>query len=147
MRWSPHVTVAAVVERNGRFLMVREKSESGQMVYNQPAGHLEENETLVQALKRETMEETGWQVSPTAVLSLRLYTSPSNQVTYLRTSFAAEALAHYPEHALDPAIEEALWMSEEEIFLRENEMRSHLVLEAIRDYRQGRRYPLDLLGQ
>jgi ADP-ribose pyrophosphatase YjhB (NUDIX family) len=146
MRWSPHVTVAAVVERNGRFLMVREKSETGQMVFNQPAGHLQENESLVQAVVRETLEETGWQISPTAVLSQRLYTSPANQITYLRTSFAADAVAHHPDYELDPVIEEALWMSEEEIFRREKEMRSHLVLQAIRDYRQGWRYPLELLG-
>jgi ADP-ribose pyrophosphatase YjhB (NUDIX family) len=105
MRWSPHVTVAAVVERNDRFLMVREKSETGSLVYNQPAGHLQESESLIQAVMRETLEETGWQITPTAVLSLRLYTSPANQITYLRTSFAAEAVAHYPDYAIDPVID------------------------------------------
>jgi ADP-ribose pyrophosphatase YjhB (NUDIX family) len=147
MRWSPHVTVAAVVERNGRFLMVREKSEAGSLVYNQPAGHLQENESLVQAVVRETLEETGWQITPTSVLSMRLYTSPVNQITYLRTSFAAEAVAHYPDYAIDPVIEEALWMSEDEILQRQEQLRSHLVLQAIRDYRKGQRFPLELLGQ
>lgn len=147
MRWSPHVTVAAVVERNSRFLMVREKSEAGSLVYNQPAGHLQESESLVQAVVRETLEETGWQITPTAVLSVRLYTSPVNQVTYLRTSFAADAVAHYPDYAIDPVIEEALWMSEDEIFQCQEQLRSHLVLQAIREYRQGQRFPLELLGQ
>lgn len=147
MRWSPHVTVAAVVQRNGRFLMVREKAETGELVYNQPAGHLEEDETLTEAVIRETLEETGWQVTPTGILSVRLYTSPLNQVTYLRTTFAADAVAHYPDYALDPVIDEALWMSEEEILRRTDEMRSELVLQSIRDYQQRQRFPLELLGQ
>lgn len=147
MRWSPHVTVAAVVQRNGRFLMVREGSETGSLVYNQPAGHLEENEALTQAVIRETLEETGWQVTPSGILSVRLYTSPLNQVSYLRTTFVADAVVHYPDHQLDPAIEEVLWMSEEELVEHEQEMRSELVLQSIRDYQRKQRFPLELLGQ
>ncbi|MGQ9424554.1 NUDIX hydrolase [Gilvimarinus sp. F26214L] len=146
MRWCPHVTVAAVVERQNRFLMVRERSETGQLVYNQPAGHLEEGESLLQAVVRETLEETRWQVSPSAVLSIRMFTSPANQVTYLRTSFVAEPLAHYPEYNIDQGIEEAVWMSEEEIVQKQHELRSELVLQSIRDYRAGKRFPLELLG-
>lgn len=146
MRWSPHVTVAAVVERNNRFLMVRERSEAGKLVYNQPAGHLEENESLIQAVVRETLEETGWQVSPSAVLRVRMFTSPLNQVTYLRTSFVAEAVAHYPDYSLDDVIEEAVWMSEAELREHESELRSDLVLQTIEDYRSGQRFPLELFG-
>lgn len=147
MRWHPHVTVAAVVERNGRFLIVREAAaETGTLVYNQPAGHLEENETLTEAVVREALEETGWQIRPTAVLSLRRYQSPHNGVTYLRTTFLAEAVAHYPDYERDPAITEALWLTEAELRARAHEMRSALVLQSIDDYRSGKRYPLELLA-
>lgn len=146
MRWCPHVTVAAIVEQNGRFLMVRERSETGNLVYNQPAGHLQENETLIQAVVRETLEETGWQITPTAVLNMRMFTSPINQVTYLRTNFIAEPVAHYPDFALDTVIDEALWMSEDDIIRYEGEMRSELVLQAVRDYRNGQSFSLDVLG-
>lgn len=146
MRWYPHVTVAAVVERDGRFLLVREAGEGGKLVYNQPAGHLEENESLIEAVVRETLEETGWQITPTAVLSLRRYKSPQNGVTYLRTTFLADAVAHYPNYRRDPAIEDALWLTEAELKERSNEMRSDLVLESINDYRSGKRYPLELFA-
>lgn len=146
MRWCPHVTVAAVVEQNNRFLMVRERSASGDLVYNQPAGHLQENESLVQAVIRETLEETGWQVSPIAVLRVRMFTSPLNQVTYLRTSFIAQAVAHYPDYPRDGVIDEALWMSETDLIRHEQELRSELVLQTVRDYRTGQRFALDLFG-
>lgn len=146
MRWSPNVTVAAVVERNGRFLMVREASESGTLVYNQPAGHLEENESLAEAVVREALEETGWQITPTGVLSVRRYKSPHNGVTYLRTTFLANAVAHYPDYRRDPVIEEAVWLTEAELRARSGEMRSELVLQSIDDYRSGKRYPLELFA-
>lgn len=146
MSWQPHVTVAAVVERNGRFLMVREASKGGDLVLNQPAGHLEENESLVDAVVREALEETGWQVSPTAVLSIRRYRSPDNGVTYLRTTFLADAVVHYPHYSRDPDILDTLWLTEAELRQRAGEMRSPLVLQSIDDYRSGKRYPLELLA-
>lgn len=147
MAWQPHITVAAVVERQGRFLMVREASEGGDLVYNQPAGHLEENESLADAVVREALEETGWQISPSAVLSIRRYRSPHNGVTYLRTTFLADAVAHYPDYSRDPAILDAVWLAEAELRERASEMRSTLVLQSIDDYRSGIRYPLDLLAE
>lgn len=146
MVWYPHVTVAAVVERDGKFLLVRERAESGELVYNQPAGHLEENESLLQAVERETLEETGWHITPRAILGLRLYTAPGNGVSYLRCCFIADPLSHDPERTLDEGIEEAVWLSEEEILARREQLRSPLVWEAIADYRRGLRFPLDLLG-
>ncbi|MEX1032581.1 MAG: NUDIX hydrolase [Cellvibrionaceae bacterium] len=144
MRWCPHVTVAAVVERNGRFLMVRERAEAGALVYNQPAGHVQQNESLSQAVVRETLEETGWQVTPTAILSIRMFTSAFNQVTYMRTSFLAEAVAHYPDYDLDSVIDEVCWMREEDIVQHRDQLRSELVLQVIEDYRSDRRFSLDL---
>ena len=86
MDWKPHITVATIVEDNGRFLMV-EELKSGRTVLNQPAGHLDPNETLTEAAIRETLEETGWDVQPTGVLGIYLYTAPSNGVTYQRVCF------------------------------------------------------------
>lgn len=146
MRWHPHVTVAAVVERDGRFLLVRETTRDGKQVYNQPAGHLEENESLIEAVVREALEETGWQINPTAILSLRRYQSPDNGVTYLRTTFLADAVVHHPDYRLDPAIDEVLWLTEAELRDRSEQIRSALVLQSIDDYRSGRRYPLELLA-
>lgn len=88
MSWQPHITVATVVERDGKFLFV-EEFKAGQHVFNQPAGHLEANETLAQAALRETLEETAWDVELTGVVGIYLYTAPSNGVTYQRICFAA----------------------------------------------------------
>lgn len=144
MVWFPHVTVAAVVKRDDKFLMVKEKNERGATVYNQPAGHLEENETLIQAMIRETLEETAWNVKPVAVLSFRMYKSPTNKVSYLRTSFIAEAITHNPTLALDEDIDEAVWLSAEEI--QTKKLRSPLVWQAIEEYEKGCRYPLEILA-
>lgn len=100
MTWAPHVTVATIVERDNRFLMVYEEAD-GKKVYNQPAGHLDPNETLKDAAVRETLEETGWTVSLTGVVGVNLYTAPSNGITYLRTTFIAEALSHDQTRQLD----------------------------------------------
>src|SRR5690606_34474809 len=135
MSWAPHVTVATVVERQGRFLLVREQAD-GREVYNQPAGHLEQDETLVDAAERETLEETGWSVSVTALLSIGLYQSPLSGVTYLRHTFVAEPLSHHPERNLDEGILAAEWLSHEDLLERHQRLRSPMVLQAIRDYRK-----------
>lgn len=144
MNWYPHVTVATVVEQQGRFLMVEEETESG-VVFNQPAGHLERDETLQQAALRETLEETGWSVTLQGVVGVGLYTSPHNQVTYHRTTFFASADQHHPERALDSGILRAVWMSYEEILQNSDKLRSTLVLEVIDRYRAGHQYPLDMI--
>ena len=142
-RWTPHATVAAIVERQGRFLMVEEMS-AGQAVFNQPAGHVEPGETLLQAAKRETLEETGWQVEPVALQGLYTYTSPSNQVTYHRYCFIANALQAVDNATLDTGIIAAHWMSTDEIRACQR-LRSPMVLTCIEDYLAGKRFPLDVI--
>ncbi|GGY66770.1 NUDIX hydrolase [Cellvibrio zantedeschiae] len=145
MTWAPHVTVATIVERDNRFLMVYEDSD-GKLVYNQPAGHLDPDETLHQAAIRETLEETGWTVKLTGVVGVNLYTAPSNGVTYLRTTFIGEALSHDPQRKLDTGIIEAVWLTYEELVARKDQLRSPMTLQIIDDYRAGRRFPLEVIG-
>lgn len=143
MIWTPHVTVAAVIEKDNRYLLVHEMTDIGQ-VYNQPAGHLDPNETLIQAAVRETREETGWHIQIDSVLAVNLYNAP-NGLTYLRTSFAATPIEAIPNAKLDKEIIEAVWLSYDEILQRKNKLRSPLVLSDIDRHRRGERYPLELL--
>jgi 8-oxo-dGTP pyrophosphatase MutT (NUDIX family) len=145
MIWTPHVTVATVVEHDGRFLLVYENAD-GKNVYNQPAGHLDEDETLIDAAVRETLEETGWTVKPTAVLNVRLYESPHNGITYLRTTFIAETVSYNPEARLDDGIIEAVWLTREELEACRDELRSPMTLQVIDDYLAGCRYPLEVVA-
>lgn len=144
MQWTPHVTVATVIELNGRFLLVHERSD-GQEVYNQPAGHWEENETLADAALRETREETGWDVELTHLIGMSHYISPINGFTYLRISFAAKPLNLTPNAKLDTDIIEAVWLTHEEIKTKQSRLRSPLVLNDINRYQVGERYPLSLI--
>lgn len=145
MTWAPHVTVATIIERDNRFLMVYEEAD-GKKVYNQPAGHLEPNETLQAAAIRETLEETGWTVQLTGVVGVSLYTAPSNGITYFRTTFIAEAVSHDAEHELDAGIIEAVWLTYDELLARKDELRSPMTLQIIDEYRAGRRFPLNVVG-
>jgi ADP-ribose pyrophosphatase YjhB (NUDIX family) len=144
MTWYAHVTVATVVVQNDRFLMVYENAEVGP-VYNQPAGHLEENETLEEAALRETLEETGWQVELTGVLGIHLYKAPSNGVTYVRITFVAKPIAPPKDKHLDADIIESLWLTYEEVKARQTELRSPMVLSDIERYRSGDIQPMDLV--
>ncbi len=144
MTWTPHATVAAIVEDdNGRFLLVEEHS-AGRIVFNQPAGHIEEDEPVLEALKREALEETGWEVEPRHFLGVYTYKAPANGVTYFRFCYAARAIRRVSEK-LDTGIVAAHWLSLEEIRNLGDRLRSPLVLECIEDYRNGRRYPLDVV--
>ena len=145
MRWLAHVTVATIVEDQGRFLLVEEISADKKQVFNQPAGHLEPDESLLEAAVRETLEETGWDVELTAVTGIYLYTAPSNGVTYQRVCFAARPLRHHPERALDDGILGARWMTRDELAAQPERWRSHLVLRCIDDYLEGERFPLSLI--
>ena len=140
-QWIPHVTVATVVFRDGRYLMV-EEIDDGRTVLNQPAGHLEPNETLVEAARRETLEETGWEVEIQALLGASLFTSAQTGVSYLRTSFLAQALHHHVERALDTEIIASRWLSYEEILAERARLRSESVLATIEQHRAGHRFPL-----
>jgi 8-oxo-dGTP pyrophosphatase MutT (NUDIX family) len=145
MTWAPHVTVATIIERDNRFLMVYEDAD-GQLVYNQPAGHLDPDETLQQAAVRETLEETGWAIKLTGVVGVNLYTAPSNGITYCRTTFIGEAVSQDINRPLDTGIIEAVWLTYEELVERKDQMRSPMTLQIIDEYRAGRRFPLTVIG-
>jgi len=145
MIWKPHVTVAAVLEQDGRFLLVRERI-AGKAVYNQPAGHLEDNESLVEAVIRETREESGWQFEPERITGIYRWRQPVKQQTYLRVTFAGRGLAHDPGCPLDDGIECTAWLSADEIRRQADKLRSPVVLRSIEDYLAGADYPLALLA-
>ena len=146
MRWTPHATVACVIEQQGRFLLVEERS-NGRRVLNQPAGHLEAGETQLEGAEREALEETGWRVEVTDLLGFYSFTSGHNQTCYHRFCFVAKALEQLPEHPLDPAIIATHWLTPEQIRARSDELRSPMVLAAIDDYLAGIRHPLALLRE
>lgn len=145
MSWHSHVTVAVIVERDGRYLLVEERAEQERVVYNQPAGHVEMGETLIDAARREALEETGWDVEITDLIGLYVYANPHhNDVTYYRACFAAEAVHHHPDRPLDDGILQAVWLTPDEL-AASGKARSPLVSRCIADYRAGRRFPLDLI--
>lgn len=145
MSWAPHVTVAVVVENAGRFLLVEEHAEASQVVYNQPAGHVEKGESLEFAARREALEETGWEVALTGVVGLYVYPSPLDaDTTYYRVCFAAQAVQYHPERALDEGIIQAVWLTPEEL-AASGKARSPLVLKCLQDFQAGKRYPLDMI--
>jgi 8-oxo-dGTP pyrophosphatase MutT (NUDIX family) len=140
--WTPRVTVASILEREGRFLMV-EESVGGRPVLNQPAGHLEDDESLLAGVVRETREETAWEFTPEALVGVYRWHSPDK--TFLRFVFSGHPERHHPEQALDPDITRTLWLSWAELQHGGHRMRSPLVLRCLEDYRQGKRFPLDML--
>jgi len=144
--WAPRVTVACVIARDNKYLMVEERDKtSGHLVFNQPAGHLEEGETLTGAALRETLEETGWCIELTGILGIALYTAAANGLTYYRTTFSAKPLAPVENAALDPDIHAVHWLDYESILANSARMRSPLVLAAIAQQRRGICYPLDMI--
>lgn len=141
-RFAPRVTVASIVERDGKFLFVEERV-SGRLVLNQPAGHLDAGERLVDAAARETLEETAWHVRVDALVCIDQYTA--GDLAFLRFAFAATALEFEPDRVLDTGIERALWLSRDELLERQLQHRSPLVLAGLDAYLAGVRVPLDLL--
>jgi len=142
--WKPNVTVAALIERNGSFLLVEEETDDG-IRFNQPAGHLDEGESLVAACVREALEETAWGFAPTALVGVYQWPRPQGDITYLRFAFAGELGAHEAGRALDEGILRAVWMTPEEIEATRPRHRSPLVWQCVQDFRAGRRFPLDLI--
>lgn len=143
MVWTPRATVAAVIEREDKFLMVEEPADSG-TVYNQPAGHLEKGESLTQAIIREVNEETAWHFTPRYILGLYRWQHPAKDKTYMRTTFVGTVDRHNPEQKLEDGIIEARWMSRADLIAQTDQLRSPLVLACIDDYLKGIRYPLEL---
>lgn len=141
---SIHVTVAAIAERNGRFLMV-EETVSNQLRINQPAGHLEIGESLHQAVIRETLEETACAFLPESLIGIYLWKVPASDLTYLRATFCGKTGKPELDRQLDAGIERTLWLRREEIIQRKSQWRSPLVLRCVDDYLAGQRYPLELL--
>ena len=142
--WQPDVTVATVVVRDGRLLVVEEKVR-GELVINQPAGHLEPDESLLEAALRETLEETGWEVTLTAFIGAYQWKAPADGRHFLRMAFAAEPLRHHPERALDEGIVQALWLTPGELSAERHRHRSPLVWSVVEDFLSGRRFPLQAL--
>lgn len=143
-RKKPAITVASIISRAGRFLVVEEWA-GDKLVINQPAGHLEPGESLLDAVIRETREETGWSFRPDSLIGVYLWEHPNRTHSYLRLAFGGEALDHDPRLPLDEGIERALWLTPEELESRREDLRSPLVLRCIQDCLNGERYPLDLL--
>ena len=143
-RETRNVTVAALIEREGRFLLVEEETDAG-LRFNQPAGHLDDGESLVAACAREALEETGWHFQPRSLVGIYQWPRPQGDITYLRFAFAGQLGAHDPARQLDTGILRAVWMSLAEIEASVERHRSPLILQCVRDYLDGRRYPLDLI--
>jgi 8-oxo-dGTP pyrophosphatase MutT (NUDIX family) len=144
MVWKPSVTVAAIAERDGRFLLVEEHTNRGQC-FNQPAGHLDPGESLIQAVTRETLEETACTFEPTGLLGVYQYHSSTDDVTYIRFAFTGNISGPEPDRPLDTGIIRALWLTPQEIRRETPRHRSPLVMRCVDDYLAGRRLPLDVL--
>ncbi len=144
-RWKPNVTVAAVVEDAGRYLLVEEHTAAG-LRLNNPAGHLDPGETLVQAVAREALEETGRAYTPSYLVGIYLARSQADDVTYLRFAFAGVASEPIPGWKLDHGIVRTLWLTPAEIEASRARHRSPLLWRCVQDHLAGRRYPLDILA-
>lgn len=145
MVWKPDVTVAAVAEINGRFLLVEERA-GGRIVINQPAGHLEDGETFLEAVVRETLEETAWRFEPQALLGVYVWRPEAQARTFLRVAFAGTVDAHDPSRPLDRGILRTRWLSRDELLSPGRRLRSPLVTQCIDDYLAGTRHPLTLIN-
>ena len=144
MVWKPHVTVAAVIERDGKFLLVEEETDSG-IRYNQPAGHLECREALTDAVVREVLEETGCTFVPQYLIGVYNWRNEAKDLTYLRFAFGGEVAAHDAQRQLDAGIIAAHWLSLDEIQAVQARLRSPMVMRCMNDYLSGQRCPLELL--
>ena len=143
MVWTPDLTVAAVIEREGKFLLV-EESVSDALVINQPAGHVEPGESLLEAVVRETREESAWRFRPEALVGVYLWGDHGGP-TFLRVAFCGSCEDHDPRQALDEGIVRTLWLTRDQVLAKEDQLRSPMVQRCIDDYLGGDRYSLDAL--
>ena len=144
MIWTPHVTVAAVIERDGKFLFIEEDDE-GVPVFNQPAGHWEPGESLLEASIREALEEAACRFVPRHLVGIYGWRHEASDTTYLRFAFCGDIDGFEEGRALDNGILRAAWMSAAELRGNAGRLRSPLVLRCVEDYAAGRRFPLDLV--
>ena len=141
----PHVVVAAIVERDGKFLLVEEHTAEG-LRLNQPAGHWERDETLLAAVRREALEETAHHVEPLALLGCYSTHYPRRDITYLRFAYVCDVCGFDAGRALDDGIVRAVWLTPEELAAHPTPHRSPLVMRCVQDYLAGRRFPLDFVS-
>jgi ADP-ribose pyrophosphatase YjhB (NUDIX family) len=144
MVWKPNVTVAAVIARDGKFLQVEEETALG-LRFNQPAGHLEADESLLAAAMRETLEESAYHFTPAQLIGIYRWHARESDTTYLRFAFSGEITGHEAGRTLDTGILRAVWLSPDEIRETQARHRSPLVLRCVEDYLAGKRYSLDML--
>lgn len=138
-----HLTVATVVVRQNQYLMVKE-FDSGKLVINQPAGHVEPGEDIIDAAIRETYEETGWHVDINGFIGVYSSKSPTNGVTYYRLAFSAAVVSEDKHATIDTDIQQVLWLSAEQIRQNSKQLRSDLVIECLNDFECGEIYPLEI---
>jgi len=141
----PRVTVAAIVERDKRFLLIEERDADSELVINQPAGHVEGGESVIAAVIRETFEETGWRFRPEALIGIYLWRRPAKGASFLRIGIAGSVDDHDPDSPLDDGIVRSLWLTREELLSEKIRLRSPLVMKCIDDYLKGEHYPLSVL--
>ena len=144
--WKPSVTVAGIIERDGRFLFVEERAD-GRRVLNQPAGHLDPGESLVAACAREVLEETAHRFAPTSLVGVYRWHYAKKDVTFLRFAFAGTLEGVEAGRRLDKEIIAVHWLTRDELAARAAEHRSPLVLQCVDDFLAGRHYPLELLSK
>ncbi|MFZ3129207.1 MAG: NUDIX hydrolase [Rhodoferax sp.] len=145
-RWKPHVTVATVIEKDGRFLLVEEHTPEG-LRLNNPAGHLDPGESPAVGCARETLEETAWHFTPTALVGIYLsrYQRGEQDITYLRFTFCGDLGAFDANRSLDTGIVRTLWLTPDEIRQSTARHRNPMVLQCLEDYLKGQRYPMALI--
>lgn len=144
MTWRPDLTVAAVVQRQDRYLIV-EESIGGRIVLNQPAGHVEDGESIIAAAERETLEETAWQLLPQHLLGVYLWRNEENGRSFLRIAICGEVLRHDPSRRLDRGIVAAHWLTRDQLLAQSARLRSPMVLRCIDDHLAGHRHDLQAL--
>jgi 8-oxo-dGTP pyrophosphatase MutT (NUDIX family) len=146
MTWKPNLTVAAIIEQDGKFLMVEELSSDGIAVINQPAGHVELGETITHAVIRETLEETAYDFLPDSLVGAYYWYSKAINFTCLRFTFTGQLIGHHPERSLDKGIVRTLWYSKEQLYAEAYRHRSPIVSRCMEDYLKGKRYPLEFIN-
>jgi 8-oxo-dGTP pyrophosphatase MutT (NUDIX family) len=146
MARTPDITVAAVTETDGRFLLVEERINR-RLVFNQPAGHVEKGETLLDAVIREVREETAWGFEPRELLGVYLWRNPSSGRSTMRFAFTGRVMDHDDQQPLDRGIVCTHWLSRGDLMQREPRLRSPLVLRCVEDYLGGTRMPLESVAK